>query len=131
MVMGTIWIWYRSSINLGPVYTMDHEVGPLKMAFSMVWLHGPTSMFPFYKAFGPSLDVNWMWIERKDHATKIECVEFFYICPKKAVLKRKRKSSLIILVFSLVFIFSSLGFSKKNIIIAIILCHGPLPFFLP
>ena len=40
--------------NLGPVYTMDHEVGPWKMAF----FHGPSSMVWFlkksiYKAFGP------------------------------------------------------------------------------
>jgi hypothetical protein len=37
---------------------MDHEVGPWKMAFSMVRLDGPTSMFQFlkvslYKASGP------------------------------------------------------------------------------
>ena len=41
-------------VSLGPVYTMDHEVGPWKMAF----FHGPTSIIRFlkksiYKAFGP------------------------------------------------------------------------------
>ena len=42
-----------------PVYTMDHEVGPSKMVFSVVRFHGlnfPWSDFLkklIYKAFGP------------------------------------------------------------------------------
>jgi hypothetical protein len=39
-----------SSGPLGPVYTMDHEVGPWKMAF----FHGPISLEnQFTKALGP------------------------------------------------------------------------------
>ena len=33
-------MWHiAGSINLGPVYTMDHEVGPWKMAFvhGVIW----------------------------------------------------------------------------------------------
>ena len=42
---------------LGPVYMMDHEIRPWKMAFSMVRLDGLTSMVQFlktifYTAFG-------------------------------------------------------------------------------
>jgi hypothetical protein len=52
---------------------MDHEVG--KRAFSMVRVHGPTSMVRLLqkivlKALGFSLGVNQMWPKKNDHASK-------------------------------------------------------------
>ena len=57
---------------LGPVYTMEHEVGPWKIAF----FHGPTSIVQFLKQklgeffyivnLGPSLGVNRMWTKQEE-----------------------------------------------------------------
>ena len=63
----------------------DHERWP----FSMVQLHVLiSSKKSFPKAFGPSLGLNRMWIKRNDHAPKNECVDLFYVCPRRVVLKR-------------------------------------------
>ena len=61
-----------------------------------------------------------MWIKRNDHALKNECVDFFYICPKRVVLECV---CIYIIKFDrfLVFIFSS----SKNISLKF---YGPLPF---
>ena len=66
----------------------------------------------FTKPLGPSLGLSRMWTKRNDHAPKSECVDFFNICPKKAVLKKN--SSLTILFSSLKFIFSSPKFFLSN-----------------
>ena len=75
---------------LGPVYTMDHEVGPWKMAF----FHDLTSWSNFH---GPiSWKINLQSLTRcKPDVDQEEwpctktwmCGFFFYICPKKVVLK--------------------------------------------
>ena len=86
-----------------PVYTMDHEVGPWKMAFS----HGSISLkLQFTKPWGPSLGVNQMWTKRNDHVAKVNVMIFFNMCSKRAILKENLKFD-----HSLVFIFSS----PKNI----------------
>ena len=69
----------RYIYNLGPVYTMDHEVRPWK--FSIVRLDGPISRSDFLKnqftkLLGSSLGVNRMWTKRNHHAPKSECVDF-------------------------------------------------------
>ena len=100
----------QKHLTLGPVYTLDHEVGPWKMAFPMVQL--PWSDLwrnQIMKPLGPSLGVNRMWIKRNDLAPLSECADFFGICPKRAILD---KSSLTILLSSLVFTFSS---KKKSL----------------
>ena len=64
------------------------------------------------KPLGPSVGVNQMWTQRNDHASNSDCVDFCNICPKKVLLKEKKKKlSLTILLSSLVFIFS---FPPKN-----------------
>ena len=70
---------------LGRVCTMDHEVGPWKMAF----FHGPISFKEnqFTKPLSSSLGVNQMWTKRNDHVPKCECADFLDICPKKVFLK--------------------------------------------
>ena len=96
-------------VQLGPVYTMDHEVGPWKMAF----FHGPTSMVWFlkksiYKAFvsltrcKPNVDqVEWP-------CARSECADFFHICPK---IKDDHS-----FVFScLCLLFPIKHFNKKNL----------------
>ena len=81
-------------LHYGPVYTMDHEVGPWKMVFLMVRFDGSTCMVqflklkPFTKFLGPLPSLNSMWIKRNDHALK-KRVDFFYTCPKRVVLKKK------------------------------------------
>jgi hypothetical protein len=90
----------------GLVYTMDHEVGPWKMAFlhgptSWSNIHGPISLkIRFTKPWGPSLGVNQMWTGRNDHAPKWNVLIFFNMCSKRAILKRKETSSLTILLSS-------------------------------
>jgi hypothetical protein len=67
-----------------------------------------------------------MWTKRNDHASNNECANYIYI--ERAVLKGK-ESSLIILLSSLVFIFSSPPRKiHSKFIITIFLYHGPLPF---
>jgi hypothetical protein len=39
---------------------------------------------------GPSIGVNQMWTKRNDHATKVNVLIFFNICPKRAVLKESQ-----------------------------------------
>ena len=54
-----------------------------RWSFAMVQLDGPifTDRFlkknKIIKSLGPSLSVNRMWINRNDHASKSECVDFF------------------------------------------------------
>ena len=95
----------------GLVYTMDHE----KMAFFpwsdlMVQLSWSKFLNQFIKHVGSSLGVNRMWTKRNDHAPKNECANFFNMCPKRAILKKKL--SLIIFCFLLV----GLLFSIKDFI---------------
>ena len=78
----------------------------------------------FTKSLGFSRGVNWMWTKSNDHARKNErVVFFFYICSKRVVIKNY---SLTILLFSLVFIFSSLkiwiNFYYNNISLSWALC---------
>ena len=77
-------------VSLGPVYTMDHEVGPWKMAF----FHSPISWSnclknQFTKSFGLSLGVNQMWTKRNDYTPKSGCADFFIYIPEKTVLRKK------------------------------------------
>ena len=66
--------------SLGPIYTMDHEVGPCKMAF----FHGRTSLKNnFINSLGSSLGVNWMWTKGNNHAPKSECAGFFWYMSEK------------------------------------------------
>jgi hypothetical protein len=67
----------------------------------------------FTKYLGPSLGVNQVWTEINDHAPKNECANFFYHIPKKGSFGKK-KTSLIILLSSLVFKFSSLNKITKK-----------------
>ena len=87
----------------------DHERWPFPWFDFMVQL--PWSNFleiQSTKPSRPSLGVNWMRTKRNDYAPKNECVDlFFNICPKRALKKSLKKSSLTILLSSLVFIFSS------------------------
>ena len=81
-----------NDLHWWPVYTMDYEVGPWKMAFSMVWVHGPTFMVRLLKIIvledlGPSLGVNRMWIKKNDYAPQSECANCFNTCSKRALLK--------------------------------------------
>ena len=112
---------------------MDHEVGPWNMVFfpwSDFIVELPWSDFlkhQIAKFLGPSLGVSRMWIKRNDHAPKSECAGFFHVCPEREIIKKK--SSLAIIVSSLVFIFSYLKFIfHKNCIITSFLCHGSLSF---
>jgi hypothetical protein len=98
-------------IPLGPVYTMDHEVRPFKMAF----VNGPTSMVRLLKklvlkALGPSVGVNRMWTKKNYHAPKSDCGLFylfiFNTCPERAVLKKFK------FAHSLVFYWASLVFTS-------------------
>ena len=88
--------------NRGFVYTMDHEVIPWNMAFSMVQL--PWSHFlknQFTKLLGPSLGVNQTWTKRNDHAPKSECIRLFLIYVQKGQFWKKNQVwSLFCLVFS-------------------------------
>ena len=77
--------------QLGPVYTIDHEVGPWEMAF----FRGPTSMVRFLKkqfckAFGPLTRCK----PSVDHAPKSECVEFFYIYAQEGQFSKKKLKEL-------------------------------------
>ena len=87
---------------------MDHEVGPLKK----IIFHSPTSCPAFTSNFlinqfaenlGPSLGVNQIWMKRNDHAPKNACVGFFFIYVQKGQFWKEKKSSLTILLSSLVF----------------------------
>ena len=103
--------------------------------FSWPNFHGLIFLNSIYKAFGPSLGVTRMWIERNDHAPKSECVEIFQHMPKKGNFdKEKEKSSLsIVLSSSSLSLSLSLSLSpppqKRNhckTTIASFLCYGPL-----
>ena len=82
-----------------PVYTMDHEVRPWKIVFSMLRLDGPTSMVcflkhQFTKPLGPSLSVNSVWIKKNDQTPKSECVNFLNMPEKGGFEKIKFDHSL-------------------------------------
>ena len=64
----------------------------------------------FTKPLGPSLGVNWMWTKRNDHVPKNGCVGFCFLCMSKKG-SFEFFLSLHILLFTLVFIFSS---TRKN-----------------
>ena len=104
-----LWFIYLF-IHLGPVYTMDREAKPCKMAFSMIWLHGPTSMVWFlsksyYKAFGPFIRCRLNVDQEVWPCTKKWMCWFFKYMPKKGIFCIT-KSCLTILLSSDVFIFS-------------------------
>jgi hypothetical protein len=79
----------------------DHGRWPLPMVQSILKNN------QFTKYLGPSLGVNQVWTKINDHVPENECANFFYHIPKKGSFGKK-KTSLIILLSSLVFIFSSL-----------------------
>ena len=100
---------------LGPVYTMDYEVGPWKMAFfhGPAWLsnfHGPISSNINYEAFGPLTRCKLYVDQEEWPCTKKRTWWVFCIYAQEGQFKRI-KSSLIVLLSSLVFIFS---LCKKN-----------------
>ena len=43
----------------------------------------------YTKSLGPSLGVNRLWTKMNDHAPKSECADFFNICRKRAILKKR------------------------------------------
>ena len=102
-------------LYFGPVYTMDHEVGPWKMAFSQDGLTSWSGFFKtksFAKLFGPSLGVHRMWTKRNNaHASKSERVDFFDILSKRVVLEKEKKIQ--IWPFSCLFLSSS-SLPQKN-----------------
>ena len=55
--------------------------------WSDLWSYFHGHSYENLKPLGPSLGVNRMWTKRNDHAPKSECVDFFNICPKRAVLE--------------------------------------------
>ena len=69
--------------------TSDHGRWPFPWSNLMVQLSWSDFLKnQFTKPLGPSLIVNRMWTKRNDHAPNNECVDFFNICPKKAILKQ-------------------------------------------
>ena len=115
--------------NRGFVYTMDHEVIPWNMAFSMVQL--PWSHFlknQFTKLLGPSLGVNQTWTKRNDHAPKSECIRLFLIYVQKGQFEKNNQVwSLFCLVFSSLHILFPQQ-NHSNFIITIFLWMGHFVF---
>ena len=66
------------------------------------------------KPLGPSVGVNQMWTQRNDHASNSDCVDFCNICPKKVLLKEKRKKEKTKFDHSLVFSCLHLLFPPKK-----------------
>ena len=63
----------------GPIYTMDHEVGPWKMAF----LNGLISLkIQYAKPLGPSLGVKRIWTKGNDRAPKVDVLIFLIYAQK-------------------------------------------------
>ena len=89
-------IFSKSARYWGPVYTMNHEVGPWKTAIfhSSIWwsnFHGPISLKnQFIKPLGPSLGVIECGPKRNEHASKNECVDFCKYMPKKGNFETKK-----------------------------------------
>ena len=123
----------HSKWHLGPIYNMDHEVGPWKMEF----FHGQTSWSnlhvrflkkTIYKAFGPLIRCKPNVDQEEWSCTKSEimCWILEYMSKKDSL---KKNSSMTI--FCLLLSSSSLPpkISSLNIIMKIFLCHGPLPLF--
>ena len=83
--------------NSGPFYTLDHEVGPWKMAFFLVQLHGPTFMVWFLKKM--KLQSLWLLTRCKSKCgprgmimhQKINVLIFFNYAQKGQVWKKKLK----------------------------------------
>ena len=108
------------------VYTMDHEVGPWKMAIFHGPIDGPTFMIRFLKKsiYKASLGVNRMWTKGNDHK-KYECADFL------TCLKNRQSWKLFQFGHSVVFLLSSFFIPPpKKFIIITFLCHGPMPFLL-
>jgi hypothetical protein len=112
---------------------MDYEVGPWKMAF----FHGPTWWSNFqgpisskinYEAFGPLTRCKLHVDQEEWPCTQKWMCWFFLIYAQKGQFKRI-KSSLTILLSSLLFIFSSPKNMSLKIYYTNIFCHGPLFFF--
>ena len=101
---------------------LDHGRWP----FPMVWLKTNS----IYKAFGPSLGVNWMWTKRNDHPQKLNVVIFFIYAQKGQFWVSFKFDSLFFLVFSSLhlLLFPKVISLKKYI--TSFLCHVPLPFLL-
>ena len=53
---GHLWMQCKAS-DLGPVHTMDREVGPWKMAF----FHGPTSWSNFHDPVSLKINLQSFW----------------------------------------------------------------------
>ena len=88
------------------LWTMKSHYG--RWHFSMVKVHGPTSMVRLLKKIvlqdlGPSLGVNRMWIKKNDHASTSECVAFIQYMLKKGNFEKKKNSSSTVLLFFLGF----------------------------
>ena len=82
------------------VYTMDHEVGPWKMAIFHGPIDGPTFMIRFLKKsiYKASLGVNRMWTKGNDHKNN-ECADFL-TCLSKTDSLGNYSSLAILLSFS-------------------------------
>ena len=94
---------------------MDHG----RWSFSL-WsnFHGPISYkIQFTKFLGSSLGLNRMWTKRNDHASKSDCVDFFFNISLKTAVLGKKNASLTIFLSSFVFIFSS---PRKHFIINLV-----------
>ena len=80
---------------LGSVYTMDHEIGSWKMAFShgLTWwsnIHGLICWKSIYKAFGHLIRCQLNVDQEEWPCTKSECVDLFNIYPTRVVLEKSR-----------------------------------------
>jgi hypothetical protein len=89
MLGGRCWMVHG---NLGPVYTMDHVVGPWRMAF----LHGPTSMVRFlkksiYKAFGPFTRCKPNVDQEAQPCIKTWMCHYFQYIPQKSSFEKKNQ----------------------------------------
>ena len=95
----------------GLVSIVDHEAGPWKMAF----FHNPTWWSDFHGPISQNIDLQSLWaltrckpkVDQEEWlcTEKWTCWFYFVICSKMAILKRKEKTSLTILLSSLPQIF--------------------------
>jgi hypothetical protein len=138
---GPVHRWWRISLSAikHTSFTTPQWCRFLKAHLGLVYTNGPWSqtmedgLFPWSdflknqltKSLELWLRVNQMWTKRNGHAPKNECADFFNICAKRAILKRKEKNSILLSLSTL---------PPKKIInfyytVIKIVCHGPLPFF--
>ena len=80
----------------------------------------------FTKPFDPSLDVNQMWTERNDHASKVNVLIFRNLCPKKTIMKKGKKKQKKLCSTILLSSLPPKNHFLEKIILISLLCRGPL-----